>query len=576
MLHRTARSIFVHGAQCLFALALVLPAIDCGTPFAEPQSGAPIQEALRLRNVAFSVVGRDNWIPPGASRLLRITARQDIIPQGTVPVVTFSPGPVMVNYVVVASPRDVLISIAIPVNAQPGFQVLSITAGTVSAKVDQAINVVDTVLPNPTRSVVPPGASATLTFAPISLFAGQTSFDLNLGSDVKVTALDLLPDGSLSASIQVLPQATPGSRSIHLTAGSHYLVADRGFAVDFGSLSESIHLDTPGGDVKSLDLNLPSGYTASVFAVGTPENGMLYPDEMYVDENNTLYVLNQEATIGPPQVPYPFSISVFDLNPDRYADFKAFYKDIDTAHLGGLLESATMLPVFPDHLFVSTEDFPFWGFGGGRTVYKVDRNTGESRLFWWSPEWNLDPLGTDLRGNLVLGLSGYTADAMAVGVMNPTADFIRTCHLSGVFTDLLRLDPLTGKFILNRRNKTLGGSAMLNLDDCTTASYSDGPQFDEGSFAPEGGDFGNGFFVAREKVPFTSSTYGNSLVALVPASAGELPGSEPQRATVFAKGFAAADSVWFDRDGHHMLVADILANAVVDIHSTQNGGAPGK
>jgi hypothetical protein len=233
-----------------------------------------------------------------------------------------------------------------------------------------------------------------------------------------------------------------------------------------------------------MDLQLPNGYTAHAFASPTAENGLAAPDDMYVDETNTLYVLNHGAIVGPA----PFSISVFDLGPSNFGALKGVFRDIDASGMGGLLESATMLPSRPGKLFFSTENYPSGGFGGGQTITELDLATGASRLFWYSPYWNLDPIDTDVTGNMALGHTNSLTGQNEVSRLDPDGNFLDGCTVD-VMTDTVRLDPLTGKFLINRPSP--GGTQMLDLPTCARVLRSDSPAGgdDEGRFAPGGRRF---------------------------------------------------------------------------------------
>lgn len=269
--------------------------------------GLSIVSPPQSNGSTMSILGRDTWLPAGSSRILRITASEDMFTSGDTPVVSFSPGPITVNYFSPATPRDLTVSITVPPSIPPGFQTLTVTDGSLAQTLPNALRIVDSTILNPSPAVLAPGASAILSIAPHMLFSGQTSFSLDLGPDVAVGPTSLQSDGSLAAPVSVMNTALPGSRSVHLTAGPYALVADRGFAVDFGPLVNTFHIVINGPFVASRDIQLPAGYTANALFISNSTNnyqGLFGPDEMYVDSTNTLYVLNQGGRIsGQPTSP---------------------------------------------------------------------------------------------------------------------------------------------------------------------------------------------------------------------------------------------------------------------------------
>jgi len=420
----------------------------------------------------------------GTSRLFRVVSSEDLVSPGLSLTASFSPGPVTVNYILVGTPRDLTISITVPLDTAPGPQTLEITDGLLTHSVGEALRIVDGTILNPSPSVLSLGGSSILSIAPHPLFNGQSSFSLDLGPDISVGPISLQPDGSLEAPVSVLPSAIPGTRSVHLTAGPYSFLAERGFGIDFGPLVNTVRVNIGSPPASYMDLQLPNGYTAHAFASPTAENGLAAPDDMYVDETNTLYVLNHGAMVGPA----PFSISVFDLDPSNFGALKGVFRDIDASGMGGLLESATMLPSRPGKLFFSTENYPWGGFGGGQTITELDLATGASRLFWYSPYWNLDPIDTDVTGNMALGHTNSLTGQNEVSRLDPDGNFLDGCTVD-VMTDTVRLDPLTGKFLINRPSP--GGTQMLDLPTCARVLRSDSPAGgdDEGRFAPGGRRF---------------------------------------------------------------------------------------
>jgi hypothetical protein len=500
-------------------------------------------------NSAATVWGRDTWLTAGTSRVFRVVGTEDLVSAGITPTVTVSPGPITVNYVSVGNPRDLTVSITVPSGTPSGYQDLQITSGSLTHTITNGLQIVDSTLANPSPSVVSLGASATVSIAPNPLFSGQSSFSLDLGPDVSVGPLTLQPDGSLQAPVSVLPTALPGTRSVQLTAGPYAFIANRGFAVDFGPIVNLVPFSSAHPGLFSSDQLLPNGYTASVFALHTTANGLDHPDEMYVDETNTLYVLN----VGTPYGGSPFSISVFDLNPDNFGAVKGVLQNIDASGRGGLLESGTMLPSLPGKLLISTEDEPP-SFPGGRTITAVDTATGASSLFWYNPDWNLDPIKTDVTGNLV-GFAGVDHSPQWANIfqMDPNANVLKLCPINN-FADQITLDPLSGNFFVSNYG---GGAYTLDITDCTTAPRTDGPNFDGGSFAPAAGNFGNQYFTA-------DAVTWHRIWTLVPVPYTDPDQSVPERAVLFAYGLSA-DGVWFDRDAQNLIFTDVGDNALISI-----------
>jgi len=486
----------------------------------------------------------------GTSHILRVVGNEDLVSPGLTPTASFSPGPVTVNYILVGTARDLTISVTVPSEAAPGLQTLEITDGVLTHTVADALRIVDGMIPNPSPSVLSLGGSAILSIAPHALFSGQSAFSLDLGPDVSVGPITVQPDGTLQVPVSVLASAIPGTRSLHLTAGPYSLLGERGFGIDFGELVNTVHLHTPTAIPPHVDIQVPQGYTVSIFAEPTPETGLAGPDYTYVDEKNILYVLNHGPSPGS-----PFSISVFDLNPGNFGAFKGVFQDIDPSGRGGLLESAAMFPSRPGKLLYSTEDFT-GQWPGGRTINELDTATGASRLFRYNPDWNLDPIETDVAGNMVVShtirdtvYQGY------VSVLDPDANVLKTCP-SDNWADGLKLDPLTGKFVINRPLGE-GGLQTFDVSDCSRELRSDGPRFDEGSFGPAAGDFGNQFFIAEEGM--------TSIYTLVPVAYTDPDQSVPERAVLFATGFRIVDDVQFDRDAQHMLATDVNVSYVFAI-----------
>jgi hypothetical protein len=514
-----------------------------------------------LSSSSLSILGRDTWLPAGSSRLLRITSDQDMFAAGDEPVVSFSPGPITVNYVWPATVRDLTVSITVPPGTAPGYQDLSVSDGNSSQDLPNALRIVDAMIPPVSPAVLAPGASSILTLAPNPLYAGQTSFSLDLGPDVAVGPPALQPDGSLAAPVSVTNGAVPGTRSVHLAAGPYALSCDRGFAVDFGPLVSTFPITINGRFVETLFVKVPAGYMAGALAIGNSDNGIAEPDEMYVDGMNTLYVLNQMGEAYENNIPPPV-ISVFDLNPGNYGTLKGVFTNIDTSGLGGLLESGTMLPGLPGKLLVSFENYPP-GFSGVSSVYAVDVQNGVSTLFYSNPDWNIDPIGSDVNGDLVIGHANYNVPCCTgeVSVVDREGNFRKTCKTAWQ-PDMARIDPLTGKFVIN--GPSGAGSETVDLTDCSEAIWSDGPGLDEGAFGPPGGDFGNHFFVPDLDA---LSTY---VRTFVPVAWDDPDQTFPERNTIFASGFGEGDGLWFDRGGNHILVADNNASAVIDIERDPN------
>jgi len=523
----------------LFLLAALIGSALVSPPFTLEGAPAPA-----------SLWGRDTWVAAGSSRLVRVVSSEDLVSPSLTPTASFSPGPVTVNYILVGTPRDLTISVTVPSEAAPGLQTLEITDGILTHTVADALRIVDGMIPNPSPSLLSLGGSAILSIAPHALFSGQSSFSLDLGPDVSVGPITVQPDGTLQVPVSVLASAIPGTRSLHLSAGPYSLLGERGFGIDFGQLVNTVHLHTPTTVPPYVDIQVPQGYTVDIFAKPTPETGLAGPDYTYVDEKNILYVLNHGPSPGS-----PFSISVFDLNPGNFGAFKGVFQDIDPSGRGGLLESAAMFPSRPGKLLYSTEDFT-GQWPGGRTINELDTATGASSLFWYNPDWNLDPIETDATGNLAVShtirdtvFQGY------VSVLDPDANVLKTCP-SDNWADGLKLDPLTGKFVINR---ALGEGGLQTFDDrdCSRVLRSDGPRFDEGSFGPAAGDFGNQFFIAEEGM--------SSIFTLVPVAYTDPDQSVPERAVLFATGFRIVDDVQFDRDAQHMLATDANVSYVFAI-----------
>jgi hypothetical protein len=99
-----------------------------------------------------------------------------------------------------------------------------------------------------------------------------------------------------------------------------------------------------------------------------------------------------------------------------------------------------------------------------------------------------------------------------------------------------------------------------------------GPVFDEGSFAPATGLFGNNLFSAGSTS--TDHDYLDGVLAQLPVAYTSLDQRYPEMTYDFAEGFANACGLWFDRDGQFMLVTESFDNAVILIQRQPGYSAP--
>ena len=474
---------------------------------------------------------------------------------GDIPTVSFSPGPIIVNYVLVSNPRDLTVSITVPASTPPGVESIQVTDGTlVNSWADFFLVINGGMIGNPSPSVWQRNQSGIITIPPNPLFQGQTHFVMDLGDGVSVGPITLQPDGTLQAPISVVGWASQGTRWIHLLAGPYTFISDRGFAVDFGPLTTTIQIVLGGNPPIQRGVKVPLGYTVSVFALPTARNGLLHPDNMFVDQFDTLYVLNP----GPQTIPPNFTISMFDLSPSNYGAFKGLLSNFDASGLGGLLESAAMLPSAPGKIFVSTEDFPTNGFPGGNTITEVDTVTGASSLFFFNPNWTLDPIATDAQGNLVGSANiNNLADPGDFYTLSPSGVVLGTCPLAN-WADAITRDPLSGKFLITGAS-TVGGAYTLDPSTCSSTPLTDGPELDEGAFGRDRGNFGNGYFVP----PTGSLDTAGEVDTLMPAPYTD---SVAEHSVPFIKFLDNPDGVAFDRDGLHLLVTDPFSSDVMDFH----------
>jgi hypothetical protein len=327
---RTPTQFRIPNRGMVFLFLLLVASLGAVPAALQPQKGG----------TRMSIWGRDTWVPAGTSRILRIRGTEDLVSSGSTPVVSFSPGPVTVNFVQVTNPQDLTVSITIPPETQSGRQTLRVTDDNLTHSLADALMIVDGVLPNPTPSVLSLGGSAMLNIAPHPLFQGQTLFSLDLGPDVAVGPVTLQPDGSLQAPVSVINEAIPGTRSLHVTAGNYTLVAERGLGIDFGPPVHRVvvHINSP--TVADRTLYLPNGYTAKLFAAYTDLNRIRQPKAIFVDEKNTLYVLSKgDATRNP-----PYWISAFDLSPDNYGAFKGLLTNFEASGGGAWWKALRCFP----------------------------------------------------------------------------------------------------------------------------------------------------------------------------------------------------------------------------------------
>ena len=369
------------------------------------------------------------------------------------------------NYVVVASLDDLTVSITVPAGTAPGPQQLSVTDGTITHTLAEAIRIVDGTIANPSPALMGLGESTILTFPAHPLLQGQTFFSLDLGPDVAVGPLSLQDNGTLRAPVSVLTSAIPGTRSVHLTAGPYSILAERGFAIDFGPPVNNYTLNVPGGNLSQFKVQVPAGYMAAVFAAPGSSKRIFFPGGLYVDEHNHLFVLNHGLVSS--LVDVPFFVSVWDLNPANFGAFLGIISHLEIDPTGtdnGVLEKGRMLPNRPGTLYLSTEDDAIQGFPGGRRIYAVDTNTNTSSVFLDNPDWNLDPIETDVRGNLIIGNRVDSIGQLDVTLLDSQANIIKVCVPNNYFGDTLSLDPLSGEYLY----ENLKGASMLDFSACSS------------------------------------------------------------------------------------------------------------
>jgi hypothetical protein len=529
----TARAVLVGAA--LVAVAAYQPATARGT------------------GATANVIGRDNWVAPGRSILLAVDTGATVL-TGDV-TASFTQGDIAVNYVRRDSPTRFAVSLTVPSGEQREVLSMHLTTGAATVEVPAALHVADAEIPSPKYATLSPGQQRTLLFTTVSLFPPSGELGLDLGPDVSIDKLERSDTGNVRATITVASTAAPGARSAHLKVGEKSFVSTRGIGVDPGHPRNPQHLDVPGKH--GLDLLLPDGYQASIFATSTPANGLSLPDECIVDANNILYVLN-EGRDG-----VAFSISAFDLDAAVPGTVKSVYTNIDPSGRGGLLESAAILPGDPGAILYSTEDYDEYSYAhlyaGGRTIQRLDTATGVATTVGVYTDYNLDPIGVAANGHLVATF-GSESDA---GLLELDTDgtLLRSCS-TGYFSDGMRPDPLSGGLWMNGAARdvagypTFEGLASVDLATCAPTAIGDGPIVDEGSFAPSWSAFGNGYFAAVEG--------GLEVYTWLPAS-NPSPGEPALHGVPFVTGFHQVDSVVFDRDAQRMFVVDRGEGAVVMI-----------
>ncbi len=344
-----------------------------------------------------SVYGRDNWVAPGRSRLLRVNASGFTSGPFALPQVSNS---LVTPLFVEGGPSDFTVSVSVGIGATAGPVSLTLSnTGGQECTISNALYVVDrevTIAPNvytggSAFGGIAPGITAKVVFPSIAGLTwtvdGSTAFDF--GPDVVAVptpSIASVNGGSLEVYVSVAASAMPGTRSIHIITGGQSILIERGLFVDHGPLTNPRPDSSPtvsSACSPALDLRLPASYTVSLFlhdGDGGPCSSLLRsPDHIHIDERNRIYVSNQGAANAPPAVSsvppftrptYDYSVSVFQLAPPAMPD--AANPDLPTATLVkqiqrplidvagryGILEGGTTVPGHPDKLFVATEDFP--------------------------------------------------------------------------------------------------------------------------------------------------------------------------------------------------------------------------
>src|SRR5262249_46854179 len=132
---------------------------------------------------------------------------------------------------------------------------------------------------------------------------------------------------------------------------------------------------------------------------------------------------------------------------------------------------------------------------------------------------------------------------------------------TGFFSDILRLDPLTGLFVINSGARDVAGAVTyeglwtIDIESCSVSELARGPVVDAGRFAGWHGAFGNGLF--------NGAMDGLSVYTWLAAS-GDVK-SPPWQAVPFVTGFGQTDSVSFDRGSNRLFVVDRAKSAVIEI-----------
>ncbi len=179
-----------------------------------------------------------SFFPPEAGRGITIDARlssTESIFDFTGTTLTLGDG-VTVNAVTVLDSWNALANITIGPGAPLGYRDASLSTGTYSTVLEQALNVVnDSFTITPDRGLLGETLEIEIEGFNTEWTGGATW--ANFGEGVEVTSVSVLSENYALATLDISPEAVPGSRDVYMETGTEVTMLYEGFHVDRVSLS---------------------------------------------------------------------------------------------------------------------------------------------------------------------------------------------------------------------------------------------------------------------------------------------------------------------------------------------------